>query len=388
MKNLRNFMLQLDSAFRMYNGRCDMENEDNIFLFGYFFLLNTAHCVETIEQHIRAFKKGENKEPLGYDLQLKKCNKRLLNCRRILNDLELFAGRSMEYYGYKYNGKLIADAKEMGLLIEANVNKIKELLDHLYNKVILEADDKFFEQYYLMYKRKLNINNLKSEFEFCLMNFGDITMDVLIEQQAYVVANALKNGILRFEKSPTKREMNQIKLDTLKELLPYDYKLPDDFDKTYAKFKRFVSWDEDKLKLNYGRYGKYIFRNKHRLDDIDVMAFTEMDALLEMIHKEMDRQLEFDAPEMPVNESRAEKYWQRLIESGFVDRNHQLMPETSRKQAMYIAELFAEKLGIKNKWKHFELLWQISNLAQEKWDFQQNGSMPMRYDEIDRIFAD
>lgn len=388
MKNLRNFMLQLDSAFRMYNGRCDMENEDNIFLFGYFFLLNTAHCVESIEQHVMAFKKGENKELLGYDLQLKKCNKRLLNCCRILDDLKLFGNKDMACYGYKYNGKPIADAKEMAQLIEANVNKIKELLDHLYNKVVLEADDKFFESYYLMYKRKLNIYNLKSDFEFCMMNFGDITMDVLKEQQAYVVADAMKNGILRFEKSPTKREMNQIKLDALKELLPYDYKLPNDFDKTYIKFMRFVTWDGDKLKLNYGRYGKYIFCNKHRLDDIDVMAFAEMDMLLEMIHEEMDRQLDFDESEMPQKESVADKYWQRLIESGFVDRNHLLLPDTSRKQATYIAELFAEKLGLKNKWKHFEQLWQISNLAQEKWDMIQTGTVPPRHKEIDTIFAD
>jgi hypothetical protein len=73
MKNLRDFILKLDSAFKMYNGRCDMENEDNIFVFGYFFLLNTSHCVEAIEHHIRAVKNGVNKEPLGFDLQLEKC---------------------------------------------------------------------------------------------------------------------------------------------------------------------------------------------------------------------------------------------------------------------------------------------------------------------------
>ena len=61
MKNLRDFILKLDSAFKMYNGRCDMDNEDNIFVFGYFFLLNTSHCVEAIEQHIRAVKNGVNK---------------------------------------------------------------------------------------------------------------------------------------------------------------------------------------------------------------------------------------------------------------------------------------------------------------------------------------
>ena len=82
----------------------------------------------------------------------------------------------------------------------------------------------------------------------------------------------------------------------------------------------------------------------------------------------------------------AMKYWKRLQTAGFVDGNCQLMKETTRKQAMYIAELFAEKLGIKSKWKTFEQLWGISNLAQEKWDMLETGSSPSRSKEIDKIF--
>lgn len=84
----------------------------------------------------------------------------------------------------------------------------------------------------------------------------------------------------------------------------------------------------------------------------------------------------------------AMRYWKRLQEAGFVDERCQLKPETTRKQAMYIAEVFAERLGIGSKWKTFERLWGISNLAQEKWDSQQTGTLPSRSKEIDRIFED
>ena len=84
----------------------------------------------------------------------------------------------------------------------------------------------------------------------------------------------------------------------------------------------------------------------------------------------------------------AMQYWKRLQQKGFVDERCQLKPETTRKQAMYIAEVFAERLGIGSKWKTFERLWGISNLAQEKWDFQQTGTLPSRSKEIDRIFED
>lgn len=84
----------------------------------------------------------------------------------------------------------------------------------------------------------------------------------------------------------------------------------------------------------------------------------------------------------------AMKYWQRLQKAGFVDADYHLMPGISRKQAMYIAMVFAEKLRMTSIWKPFERLWGKSNLAQEKWDFQQTGSLPSRSKEIDEIFRD
>jgi len=85
---------------------------------------------------------------------------------------------------------------------------------------------------------------------------------------------------------------------------------------------------------------------------------------------------------------KAMRYWKRLQQKGFVDERCQLKHDTTRKQAMYIAEVFAERLGIKSKWKTFERLWGISNLAQEKWDMQETGATPSRSYEIDRIFKD
>lgn len=84
----------------------------------------------------------------------------------------------------------------------------------------------------------------------------------------------------------------------------------------------------------------------------------------------------------------AMKYWKRLQEAGFVDTDCKLLPETTRKQAMCIAEDFSERIGVKSKWKTFEQLWGINNLAQEKWEIQQTGTLPTRSEEIDLIFED
>jgi hypothetical protein len=84
----------------------------------------------------------------------------------------------------------------------------------------------------------------------------------------------------------------------------------------------------------------------------------------------------------------AMKYWKGLQAAGFVDATYQLSPTTTRKQAMYIADVFSDKLQMRSKWKPFQELWHINNLAQEKWEMQETGKVPARSEEIDAIFGD
>ena len=82
------------------------------------------------------------------------------------------------------------------------------------------------------------------------------------------------------------------------------------------------------------------------------------------------------------------KYWKRLQQAGFVDEHYQLLTTTTRKQAMYIADVFSDKLQMRSKWKPFQELWHINNLAQEKWEMQETGKQPARSEEIDKIFEE
>ena len=83
----------------------------------------------------------------------------------------------------------------------------------------------------------------------------------------------------------------------------------------------------------------------------------------------------------------AEKYWKKLEEKEFVDKGHKLLPSTTRQQAMLIAENFAMKLKLKAKWKPFERLWGINNLAQEKWIHLETCNEISRAEEIEDIFC-
>ena len=55
--------------------------------------------------------------------------------------------------------------------------------------------------------------------------------------------------------------------------------------------------------------------------------------------------------------------WERVKDEGLVDENN--MPTTSRPEAALLADMLAEKLGIGNKWKLFEKLWNRKNMRND-----------------------
>ena len=123
---------------------------------------------------------------------------------------------------------------------------------------------------------------------------------------------------------------------------------------------------------------------------VDVHDNQEVNLYIDKATVQVGDEVKTEKPEVDdcLTSPAAMKYWKRLEEQGFVGHDCQLLPETSRRQAMYIADLFSDKLGLKAKWKPFETLWGISNLAQEKYKMQETGSMPKRYRDIDKVFTD
>ena len=78
--------------------------------------------------------------------------------------------------------------------------------------------------------------------------------------------------------------------------------------------------------------------------------------------------------------------WQRLRDAGFIVADGYALAEgVSANQAAYIADKMAEKFQIKKKWKLFQQLWGIPNMAQLAGSWQQTGKVPPRSQEIDKL---
>lgn len=93
---------------------------------------------------------------------------------------------------------------------------------------------------------------------------------------------------------------------------------------------------------------------------------------------------EMEEPSAELLSAEANKIWNRLRKAGFiVVDGYGLAKGISNNQAAYIADSMARKLGIKKKWKVFEQLWGISNMAQLAGAWQQTGKLPPLASDID-----
>jgi len=83
----------------------------------------------------------------------------------------------------------------------------------------------------------------------------------------------------------------------------------------------------------------------------------------------------------------AERLWEKAREAGFIEPDGYMLAEgVSANQAAYLADHMAIILGItREKWKIFQHLWSIKNMAQLAGSWQQTGKLPPKAKDIDAI---
>ena len=76
--------------------------------------------------------------------------------------------------------------------------------------------------------------------------------------------------------------------------------------------------------------------------------------------------------------------WEKAREAGYVDENYQ--PLLSRSQSALLADEMAERLGIREKWKVFETLWQRKNMYRDYYKALNLQQSLTFQDKIKRLF--
>lgn len=225
-------------------------------------------------------------------------------------------------------------------------------------------------------------------------NNTDLTLDDVCDYRMEKVLNMFEKGVfnVRVEQiRRVKRYPGELDFDHIDE----DRKITKTAEYHYMVLRKIVDFADGMLVVNPARVGQHFFMSRKEPN-----AKQNRTNFLKYMHKislaqeEYRRLLTADQEEesayLPdvLATGVAMKYWKRLQIAGFVDSHYQLMPDTTRKQAMYIADVFSDKLQMRSKWKPFQELWHINNLAQEKWEMQETGKTPTRSEDIDAVFSD
>jgi hypothetical protein len=107
-----------------------------------------------------------------------------------------------------------------------------------------------------------------------------------------------------------------------------------------------------------------------------------------------ERQQQDTPPAAPVKDTplppelstpKAMALWQKAQTKGYVDANYQ--PLISRTQAALLADAMAERLGIKEKWKVFEVLWRRRNMYRDYYDAMNQDQTYMFLDKLKELFG-
>ena len=220
-----------------------------------------------------------------------------------------------------------------------------------------------------------------------LEDIVDYALEKLVHMFNKGVFSARVEHIQRTTRYPGEFDFEQLDVDAESRKLIY---------KNYAVLRKLVDYTDGFLVVNAARVGQHFYASrreeKAKANRTNFLKYMHKITLAQEEYKKLqDAQQESeDSSLLPdvLATGMAMKYWKRLQKAGFVDEHYQLSPTTTRKQAMYIADVFSDKLRMRSKWKPFQELWHINNLAQEKWEMQETGKSPARSEEIDKIFED
>ena len=172
--------------------------------------------------------------------------------------------------------------------LKQNVDRLKALL--LETEIAtIQCKPELYEKFFFNEELQYTNDGVRKKFEKWMYDNMAPDIEKLRELQAQVVADALNLGVMDYAPDPSYREIEEVKVDYLKKLLPWDYDMSGDFTKSCARWRKFFHWEGTILVINYKKYGKYIQSHYYDFNDTQLQAIFELDMMLHLIHKEMAR---------------------------------------------------------------------------------------------------
>ena len=397
---LRENILNTNSALRAYE-RVTTDSELVRIQFALCQATLMAHTNKGLRKYLEEMEGGECKEVLGLDFRKMTSKDYWKIGTKLRGDMEEMKGKKIAEYGLDYTicGQRVETTADILSMMEARIAEMISLLKEVKRKM-LTAPKKMFSSFFRDMTETMDGECVTTDYEEWKMSLGHLTQERLKEKQTLVVADFLKKRVLRYAAAPTQRELNEVQLDKVREYLPSNYVFTDDFEEQCAIFRRFIHWEGDQMLIDYDSYGKYFYKYFHKLSVEEQFALFALDHTLAMIHRDMKptqqpTQQPTPSPSQKGGEQsllpevlatdEAMTLWKKAQTAGWVDANYQ--PLISRTQSALLADAIAEKLGIRQKWKTFETLWNRKNMYRDYYQALDQRKTLFFRDDIKKVLA-
>lgn len=284
---LRQKLLTFDEGMTFYN-HLETEEEDIQITFAQSLYITITKIGELLHAYLDDLNRHECKDVLGIDYDKMTSMEYLMKGGKLKRDMEALSDITLKERGIECVIRGFKPETTMDLYhaIEKGIMEMTEMLKKVY-EMISEAPITLFGSFYRYQKSICDIKPVQAEHVRWKRDVGSLTYGLLKDRQTFIVAQFLMKKTLRFMQDPSQREIDQEDLDKVKYHLPQNYALPADFPICVARFRRFIAWDGDILKINYDLYGNYLFQYYYDLSEQERQSFAEFDMMLELIHQEM-----------------------------------------------------------------------------------------------------
>lgn len=284
---LRKKLLTFDEGMTAYCN-LDTDEEDILITFAQSLYITVTKIGELLRIYLDDLNRHECKEVLGIDFDKMTSLEYLMKGGKLKRDMEALNDMTLKERGIECVIKGFKPATTMDLYhaIEKGTEEMAEMLKEVHQKIV-EAPLALFGNFFRYRKSLCDIKSVQAEHMRWKRDVGCLTYDLLKDRQTYIVAQFLIKKVLRFTQEPSQREIDQEDLDKVRRHLPYGYVLPEGFPICCARFRRFITWNGDILKINYDLYGNYLFQYYYDLSDEERQSIFEFDMMLQLIHQEM-----------------------------------------------------------------------------------------------------
>ena len=285
--SLRRKLLAFDDGMKVYNN-LETDDEDILITFAQSLYITITKIGELLPAYLDNLDRLECKEVLGIDYDKMTSVEYLMKGGKLKRDMEVLSDRTLKERGIECIIKGFKPVTTMDLYhaIEKGTVEMSKMLKKVHQK-FEEAPITLYGNFFRYQKSLCDIQTVLAEHGRWKRDVGSLTFELLKDRQTYIVAQFLKKKILRFTQEPSQREIDQEDLDKVRRHLPYGYVLPEDFPICCARFRRFISWEIDILKINYDLCGNYLFQYYYDLSDEERQSLFQFDMMLQLIHQEM-----------------------------------------------------------------------------------------------------